>query len=199
MSFFMLLNPYRFPIQVLPGSRILTETLGLVGSSVEDPAEAGRLWVITNLYGPIHSRKLGGIRAKLQDQKGFVTFCNQRDLEMLLGLASPGNLCIWLDDVYPEWGSPDFFGLCADDDDLHDDLYDRELEVRASCGTGVVIPYGYELTRRVHLDRKFDHEELHMMLYDCDRQTGYGPDPRMQTLSHRWTRVQREKVRWAHL
>jgi hypothetical protein len=193
----MLLNPYRIPIQVLPGSRILTETLGLLGVSIQDPAQAGRQWMITNLYGPIQGRSLGGIRAKLQDDKGFITFCNQRDLEMLIGLATPGNLCPWTSSTYPEWDSPEFFGLCADEDDLRDDLFDRELALRAQQPG--VIPFGQELERRIHTDTRRDHEDLYTMLYDCDPQSGYGPDPRFKTLSRRWTRVQRENVTWAQL
>lgn len=193
----MLINPFKHTIQVLPGSRILTETFGLLGVAIEDPVQTGRRWVILNLYGPIHGRKLGGIRAKLQDDQGFITFCNQRDLEMLIGLASPGNFCIWTSSPYPEWKSPEFFGLCADDDDLCDDLYDRELAIRAQYPG--VIPFGYEIERRIHTDTKRDHEELYTMLYDCDHQTGLGPDPRFKTLSKRWARVQRENVTWAHL
>lgn len=193
----MLLNPFQHTIQVLPGSRILTNTLGLLGTQIEDPKQAGRVWMITSLYGPILGRKLGGIRAKLEDDKGFVTFCNQRDLEMLVGLASPGDFCVWTSSHYPEWDSEDFFGLCADDDDLRDDLYDRELAIRAQQPG--VIPFGQEIIRRIHTDTKRDHEDLYTMLYDCDHQTGYGPDPRFKTLSRRWTRIQRESVTWAYL
>lgn len=193
----MLLNPFKNTIQVLPGSRILIDTFGLLGLQIEDPKQVGRRWMITSLYGPIPSRKLGGIRAKLQDDKGFITFCNQRDLEMLIGLVSPGNLCPWTSSVYPEWDSPEFFGLCVDDDDLSDDLYDRELAIREQQGG--VIPFGQELSRLIHTDTKSDHVELYTMLYDCDPQTGYGPDPRFKTLSKRWTRIQRENVTWEHL
>ena len=193
----MLLNPFQATIQVIPGSRILTETLGLFGVSIEDPVQVGRRWTITGLYGPVFGRKLGGIRAKLEDDKGFITFCNQRDLEMLIGLASPGNFCPWTSSTYPEWDSSDFYGLCADDDDLRDDLYDRELTLRAQQPG--VIPFGQELIRRVHTDAKRDFEELYTMLYDCDPITGYGPDPRFKTLSKRWARVQREAMTWTHL
>lgn len=193
----MLLNPFKHTIQVLPGSRILTETFDLLGTKIDDPEQVGRTWVITSLYGPVCGRKLGGIRAKLQDSKGFITFCNQRDLEMLIGLASPGDLCVWMSAPYPDWKSAEFYGLCADEDDLRDDLYDRELTIRAQYSG--VIPFGYELIRLIHTGAKCDHEELYTMLYDCDRQTGYGPDPRFETLCRRWSRVQRESVMWTHL
>ena len=193
----MLLNPFTDNIQVLPGSRILSETFGLLGASIDDPQQPGRRWIIRNVYAPIRGRKLGGLRVKLEDDKNFITFCNQRDLEMLIGLASPGNLCVWTSSPYPEWDSTEFFGLCVDDDDLRDDLFDRELELRAD--NPGVLPYGLEIFRYVHLDGKSDHQDLLTMLYDCDRRTGLGPDPRMETLSHRWAQIERTRVRWEYL
>lgn len=193
----MLLNPFRTTVQAIPGSRILQSELGLVGAVIYEEKAPERPWTIVGVYAPIKGRRLGGIRVKLQDDKGFVTFCNQRDLELFLGIAKPGNLCPWLGTDYPEFESDDFFGLCADEEDLRDDLYDRELELRAQ-NTGV-LPYGHEVYRLIHLSRKNDHEELYMMLYDCDPETGYGPDPRLVTLPSRWTRIERNKLRWEAL
>lgn len=190
----MLLNPYRVTVQAIPGSRILQDSLGLIGATVEDPKEPERFWTIVNAYAPINGRMVGGIRVKLEDTRGFITFCNQRDLELILGLAKPGDICPWLNRDYPSFDEESFYGLCADEEDLRDDLYDRELELRAT-NTGV-LQFGTELYRRVHLSRKNDHEELLMMTYDCDPETGYGPDPRLGTLSSRWTRVERNRLRW---
>jgi hypothetical protein len=192
----MLLNPYQTLLEVLPGSRMLRDAsaLGLVGVCIDDPKRAGRAWQITNLYAPIERRHLGGIRAKLLDQKGFVTFCNQRDLELLLGLAKPGQLCIWTDQDYPELDSQEFYGLCADEEDLQDDLFERELVLRGEQPG--VLPYGLELTRRIHTSSGIDAEELNTMLWDCDPDTGWGPDVRLETVHNRWASVERTKVRW---
>lgn len=196
----MLLNPYKVELNTIPGSRMLVETMGLLGTGFEDSRHRERYWTIVNLFAPLKNRHLGGIRAKLQDQKGFVTFCNQRDLELLLGVAKPGNLCPWTSREYPEMDSREFFGMCADEEDLQDDLYEREMYLRglmaASPEYPSVIPYGYELQRRVHLGRSSDVEELYMMLYDCVPETGYGPDARFETLSQRWSRVERSELRW---
>lgn len=168
--------------------------LGLVGAFIDDPQRAGRIWQIMNLYAPIERRHLGGIRAKLSDQKGFVTFCNQRDLELLLGLGQPGQPCFWLDRDYPELDSNEFYGLCADYEDLTDDLFEQELTLRNDCPG--VLPYGLEMNRRIHLSSGIDVEELNTMLWDCDPETGWGPDSRLETIHSRWVRVERTKVQW---
>lgn len=196
----MLLNPFSTLLRVIPGSRVLEDALGLgvIGLTIEDRSKPGRIWAVTNLYAPIESRKLTGIRAKLEDQKGFVSFCNQRDLELFLGLGQPGHPCFWLDEDYPEMDSPEFYGLCADWEDLRDDLYERELQLRMQS-MEAVLPFGLELTRRVHMSSGIDVEELQMMLYDADPESGWGPDPRLETLDARWSRVERRKVQWERL
>lgn len=195
----MLVNPFKDTLSVIPGSRILLGDLGLIGRSFQDQHNPQRTWSITNIYAPVKSRAIGGIRAKLEDQKGFVSFCNQRDLELLLCLAKPGNLCSWLNEEYPELDSPQFFGLCTDYEDLTDDLFERELLLREMMreeGVGPVIPNGYQMTRRLHLDISRDVEELDMMLFDCDPESGLGPDPRFETLVKRWSCVERNTLRW---
>jgi hypothetical protein len=128
------------------------------------------------------------------DQKRFTTFCNQRDLELLLGLAKPGDLCPWLDRDYPELDSREFFGLCADEEDLDDDLLEWELLIRNEHPG--VLPWGMEFTRRLHLSDGLDAEEVNVMLWDCDPHTGLGPDTNIQTIRHRWSAQGRDRVRW---
>lgn len=194
----MLLNPYTTHVQTLPGTRILTETLGLIGAVIPDLYESSRRWTIISLYAPIAGRALSGIRAKLEDQKGFVTFCNQRDLEVLIGLAKPGDYCLWAREEYPEPRSRDFYGLCVDSEDLEDDLYDREILIRAELPG--VLPNGIELTRRIHIDGpNVDVEEFDLFLDDCDPITGLGPDLRLDTVMSRWKRVERTRLNWVHL
>ena len=186
-------NPYAHIAATIPGSRILEEPLGLIGASIYDPKNDTRIWTITNVYAPL-PRSLGGIRAKLEDRKGFVTFCNQRDLEVLLGLAKPGDLCPWTNREYPDLTSKEFYGLCADEEDLLDDLFDREMAVRSECAG--VIPFGTELYRRVHVSAYTDYEQLYTMLYDCD-ESGYGPDTRFETMRKRWSHIEKNKVSWS--
>lgn len=189
-----MVNPYANKLPTLPGSRVLLEPLGLIGVTLRDLKKPERLWAVTNVYAPIPGRALGGIRVKLQDARGFVSFCNQRDLELLLELGKPGDFCPWTGEEYPELSDRSFYGFCADDEDLEDDLFDREMELRAHAPG--VLPYGLEITRRIHLSSGRDCEELYMMMYDCDPETGYGPDARFETLEHRWTRVERTSLRW---
>lgn len=191
----MIVNPYTPEGQVLlapiPGTHIVEDSLGLVGTTLRDPTNMIREWTIRALYTPVRGRSLGGLRAKLEDQKGFVTFCNQRDLEVLLDIASPGGYCVWLDDEYIEPGERGWYGLCVDELDLLDDLYDRELEARAQFPQDVVLQPGLGFERRVHDGLYNDFIEQMMLRWDFDPDTGTGPDTRLVTVDRRWTSVQR--------
>lgn len=193
----MLFNPHRHQhlLQAIPGSRLLLETFGLLGAYFPDLYNRERAWTIVTVLAPIPGRALGGIRVRVEDQKGFSSFCNQRDLELLLGLAQPGMLCPWLRQEYPEFDDAEFFGLCADEEDLLDDLHERELRIRAE--NPGVIPFGTQVLRLLHTDQKVDSEELMMMSYDCDPISGLGPDTRFSTIGSRWTRIERNKVEWS--
>lgn len=190
----MLLNPYSNLLQVVPGTRILSVELGLSGMSLPDTNLPDRKWTVTGVYAPIPSRRLGGIRAKLEDQKGFITFINQRDLEVLLGLADPGDWCHWAEQEYPGPKDREWYGFAADWEDLADDMLEREYALRAQYPG--VLPYGLEVARRVHVDGSHDVEDLNTMLYDCDPETGMGPDMRLETIDTRWVRVGRDKILW---
>lgn len=189
----MLVNPYKTSFSTIPGTRILQSDLGLAGFQYADPASPLRIWTLQYLFAPIPGRRLGGVRAKLMDDKGFVTFCNQRDLEILLGVAQPGDKCHWADMDYPEIGEKGWYGLCVDDEDLQDDLHERELRLREQY-PGVLPPY-LEITRRIH-DSGADAEEIDLLLWDMDTRTGLSPDARLETVDRRWVRVDRTKVIW---
>jgi hypothetical protein len=191
----MLLNPCKVHLPVITGTRILQNDLGLAGFQYQDPANPGRVWTLQYLFAPIPRRALGGIRAKLMDDKGFVTFCNQRDLEILLGVAKPGELCYWLGQDYPEIGEKDWYGLCVDEEDLKDDLHERELRLREQCPG--ILPSHIEITRRIH-DGGADAEELNLLLWDMDMNTGLGPDTRLETVDRRWVRIERTPVKWKY-
>lgn len=191
----MLINVYQQRPAVVPGTRLLQETLGVVGASLLDPSNAARRWEVQGLYAPINGRALGGIRVKLMDQKGFVTFCNQRDFEVLVGLAKPGDPIHWREDEYVGPDDRDWFGFCCDEDDLLDDLYERELFLRAELPGGLLVP-GMETERRVHLTAGNDCEELYIVTQDYDPVSGLFPDTRFETLERRWIRSERRRVRW---
>lgn len=196
----MLLNP-NGALPILPSTHILTEDFGLAGTQFEDPVDTGRIWTIHRLFAPLSSRMLGGIRAKVVDNKGFISFVNQRDLELLLELAKPGAWCPWLGASYPYINDTDdgWIGLCCDSVDLLDELHEHELILRQQylehyqCG---YVPSGVEYTRKVHKEDKVDYEELLTFLWDKDPETQYGPDGRFETLERRWCSVEHRKVIW---
>jgi hypothetical protein len=127
------------------------------------------------------------------DELGFVAFCNQRDLEVILGLGKSGEFCHWFNGHYPEPGDRNWYGLCCDAEDLLDDLQERELRLREQYPE--VLPNHLEITRRVHTGSK-DLEELHVLLWDMDPDTGYSPDTRLETIERRWAKVEAPVVKW---
>jgi hypothetical protein len=213
----LLPNVYREMPTLVVGTRMLEATYGLDNYQIADPRTPGRSWVVRNLYLPVQSRALGGLRAKLVDQKGFITFCNQRDLEVVLGLGIPGQYCPWSGKDYVGPDDPDWFGLCADDDDLADDLYDRELNVRADMQADLeerlrsipasdpfynfynqqpVLTADRSIERFVHLGGSIDVFEKFVVFADMEPETGRSPDTRFDTVERRWMRSERTKVRW---
>ena len=192
----MLLNPYKQTLPTIEGTNIITETLGIVGLELPDTKLKDRVWVVHSLLSPTRRRTLGGIRVKLVDNKGFITFCNQRDFEVLLGIAKPGDKCIWASQDYAHPLSDEWYGYCADDTDLFDDLHERELRLRQDTPT---LPAGLELERRIHFSDTRDVSQLDVFLWDMDRETGISPDPRLETIEYRWACIERQPLQWQYL
>jgi hypothetical protein len=198
----MIVNPFQKPSSVFEtlGGRMLKETFGLVGCQITDPHNPKRIWTITSIYAPIPNRQIGGIRAYVVDQKGFVSFINQRDLEVLLGLGKPDEYCRWLGKDYVDpHNQSEWVGFMMDEEDLCDDLFSREQELRLiqqEVSGGVLLPSGLEINRSIHLDRGTDCKEL---LYGLGDQAAYdsgGNSLDINTLGCRWSRVERERVEW---
>lgn len=203
----MLLNPFRDPPDRyrIEHSRMLGDGFvlnSLAGVVLPDRKNPSRAWTLCCFYMPLTDRKgLQGVRAKLVDQKGFTTFCNQRDLELMLGYVKPGMWCTWTDSPYPEFDSPDFYGFCMDFEDGIDDLHGWEMLKRQEYWARgyQVIPETFDVTRRLHLDTNVDVEQLDQFLYDYNPDTGMSPDYDVLRLSQRWRRVERNSVIWARL
>ena len=188
----MLINPYLNPnLPVVPGTRMLREDFGLVGFALADPTTPGRTWNVQSVYAPLWERKLSGIRIKLIDNKNFVTFCNQRDFEVLLGIGAPGNWCQWADQEYVGQDDENWFGFCMDDPDLVDDLYERELELLAQYQLGQVDWSSTEISRRIHLGDQSDAEDLWIPDLGQAVET-----LNMVSLYNRWLRISRDRVEW---
>lgn len=188
----MLVHPYRSHLATHDGTRLLHEPLDVVGSFVVDPRVPARPWYIQSFFAPITQRMIGGVRARLIDASDFVSFVNQRDLEVLLGIGTPGKFCPWIGRKYIGVGERDWCGFFVDDDDLIDDLQFRELELRMKSiqqGCGPSLLPGTELTRRVHVDDGMDVEETYTLLWD----DGYSD---LERIENRWTRTTRRRIEW---
>lgn len=196
----MICNPYveKNLVATYEGTRLLQSDLGIVGAEVYDPKEPLRRWFVQSVYAPLPGRALGGIRAKVQDEKGFISFINQRDLEVSLGLVAPGQWCAWAGHKYVDPEDREWFGICADEEDLLDDLHEREMAYRAHFAGGILYP-PLDMTRRIHVDAKSDFEETFILLWDMDPETQMGPDLRLETIESRWSRVEKERVIWDRL
>lgn len=196
----MIIHPVRDRVRMATcGGRLLEDTLGFVGQRIQDPDEPKRAWRIDSFHLPIPGRLIGGVRARLIDSKGFVSFCNQRDLEVLVGEAEEGDWCSWLGKDYVGPRHRDWVGLCLDSEDLKDDLFVREVELRAAqqeVNGHQVLPTGFEITRRIHKDRGKDFEELLYLRSDVNPVTGEYPDIRFDAVEDRWIRVERNEFPW---
>ncbi len=182
----MLLNPYQADLQVVPGTRMLQEHFGLAGYQLVDPNDFSRLWTVTSLYTPV-GKQLDGLRIKMVDNKRFVTFCNQRDFEVLIGIAKPGDWCIWAAQEYPGPGDNEWFGFCMDVIDQCDDLHERELMLYAEYSSGNIADWnGVTIERRLQVDPGSDLEDLWIP-------NSY---PKEDTVYGRWLRVQRNRIEW---
>jgi hypothetical protein len=191
----MLLHPYRNRVVELEGCRRIADLWGLVGMCIQHPNNPQRVWQICTLFSPIQRRALGGIRARLLDNKGFVTFVNQRDLEVLIGNAQPGEMCPWTGKEYPAPGDREWYGFAVDEEDLEDDRFELEEYVRTYYPQG--IPAGTEVHRRVHFG-SYDGVQLTILLWDVNPDTGE-LDVKRGTLHRRWSVVETVREEWNYM
>lgn len=195
----MLCNPAIDKPAVIPGTRLLESPLGIAGETIADPLEPWRIWQVQWVLAPVPGRRLNGIRAKLIDTKGFITFCNQRDLEVMLHHGKPGDWCQWANQRYVSPDDKEWFGMCCDEEDLRDDLFEHECRLRQTYAGYSYLPQGLEYHRRVHLEANNDVEELHTLLWDMNPDTFQYPDPVLQRVSRRWSRIERNRLIWERL
>ena len=188
----MLINPYSAVLRTYPGTRVLEDMFGLDGLTYIPKKQPERTWNLKHLLAPIPNRHLGGVRAKFEDDKGFITVCNQRDLEVIIGIGTPGTACLWSDEDYAPEGGYCWYGLCMDEFDLDDDLFEREILERQHFEHA--LPVGLELRRLLH-DGGRDYYELLTLRSDTDNE-GMSPDPRLETVSNRWSRIEKVPLRW---
>lgn len=190
----MLIHPFGYRFRPIPGTRMLEETFDLIGAQVEWPK--GRTWTILGFYEPKGAKYIiAGVRARIRDDKGFYSFINQRDLEILIDPDLEGKWCKWMGEEYPKPGGKLWYGPCVDAIDLHDDLFAIEQELRQEYGEPLPA---LSLERRIH-DNGTDWEREELFLHDMDIETGASPDPRLETIGSRWTTAERRSVIWDHL
>jgi hypothetical protein len=190
----MIIHPCEYQFHPIPGTRLLEETFGLVGESLQ--WQEDRPWTILGFYIPMGVCGVSaGVRTRIRDSKRFYSFINQRDLELLLDPSLAGKWCKWMGEDYPELNSVNWYGPCVDTIDLQDDLFALEQELRHEYGEPLP-PLSVE--RRIHDDGS-DWERDELLLQDVDLKTGMSPDPRLETIGSRWVTSERRKVTWRRL
>lgn len=204
----MIVHPYREKekLQTIAG-RLLLDDFGLIGQNIRDTDISERIWTIQGMYTPIWGRHVSGVRAKVKDQKGFVSFINQRDLEVLLGEGKPEELCPWLGEEYVSpYNDRHWVGFAMDAEEMDDDLYDREQVMRFDwlevCGgSAQALPANnappLEVEREVYLGPRLDRVERLYLHRDYDPETGEMPDTKISTVRRRWTRIDITASNWA--
>lgn len=184
-----------------------------LGSSFYDREKAGRVWTVIDLYAPLYSRQCPGIRALVSDQKNFLSFIEQRDLEVLLGIGTPGEPCPWLYGTnYPGPDDADWFGLNIDDDEIEELLFANETMYRQDplyAPNGLLNsmalawhdgPFVPDVTFRLHGDGR-DWESIYTFNKDSVRDDGtnqgsFLPNHSLSNIFERWSRIQKEKIEW---
>lgn len=190
----MIVNPFteRDRLSTFKGTRILRNDFNLLDHTIEDARRPTREWTIVGVYAPLTCRAVEGIRVKVVDQSGVITFIEQMDLEVLLGLARSGAMCVWSGKRYAGPGDSSFVGLVCDEDDQLDDLMDTENVIRRSVA---IIPNRTTIHRKLQLEFGHEVEETWMMMGDSDVESGMSPDLRMETIERRWKRISRTPLR----
>jgi hypothetical protein len=123
----MIINPHTLTAtQFHPDSRQLLLTLPAEGEVFKDPRNKRRTWRVLSFFQPAHRY---GLRARLVDNKHVVGWCNQRDLELLLGQADAGERCPWLGEDYVGPQNPGWVGIGMEPVDWQDELRLREIDM----------------------------------------------------------------------
>lgn len=105
----------------------------------EYPENTGRIWETRCIFNPIPQRMIAGYRWMCVDQFGFISYVEQRDFEMLLGIGKPGDKIPWNPRYkYVEYSDPEFCGLQLDDDDIDEIIYMYEEGLRQQSSNGLL-------------------------------------------------------------
>ena len=139
-------------LDAVPGTRLVLNPYGHIGKRFPDPENSCRVWAVFNEFLPNEDSPL--IRLRAVDQKGFVTFINEMDCDLLRGTARPRQLHARTELQYPEIGChrDGWRGMYVTERDLEDDLHIRELELRAQYGWYILLADPRE-SRVLELDR----------------------------------------------
>lgn len=145
------------PPERLGESRRLGGLLEIQDREFPDPRNPDRIWVVTGAFWKIQVSQIPGLRIEIRDQKDFISLINQRDAEVLLGLARPGEVSSWLGERYIAPLMPGWVGPGVDAEGFKDLLYDMECAERHSAlrRTGSAsLRSGMVATLRVHVSNQ---------------------------------------------
>lgn len=171
-----------------------------VGASFKDPLDSLTRWTVTHMLTPISGRRLGGrpvlfYRARLVDQRGVGAYINQRDLELLVGAAKTGSHCELTGGYYPGINDIDdgWVGICTDSLDEVDELYIREMSLRAMPQYGgwlypnILCTWQVRVVSEEHAPRtRYWLSGYDYMPETWQTANPIGPDTRFSSVEKRW-------------
>jgi len=178
-------------------SNLLSIPLDYFNLPFADPTSRGRQWIVRNAFAVDPSYVEMGLRLRVFDTRDeLCSFINQRDLEVLLGLARPDHQIPWAPSQrFYAPGAHGFVGLYLDEVELEDDLFLRECVLR--CITfrcqPTPIPKGTAITRALYDSQMQEYQEVLHCVGDCNPVSGWGPDPERASVKTRWKTVSTTK------
>jgi hypothetical protein len=184
-------------MDVIPGTRYLAYTSGLIGKRFIDPHRATREWTVIDELCPLREPLV--TRLRVRDQCGVVSFINELDFDVLRHAVRPGSTDHRTMQSYPDIGDyrHGWEGLHVEYEDLDDDLLAREVALRNEYN-GWYLPLSNtinDLARFIHTDGK-DYMFIEKLIQDVAPETGVGPDWRFETISKRWSQYHKENIDW---
>lgn len=182
--------------KTLGASRRVDSMMEVLDREFPCPSNARRIWRVTGVYAPTPQYRIGGIRLRIEDQKKVASFINQRDAEVLLGLAKPGTFCQWHGGTYAKPGDPTWVGPTVTADDLADIVLDLETWARYSShtrGQGLSIQSGRQFAVLLY-DGDTDQKQTWRFIGDATPL-----DFSLEGLAHRWQKDRSEKQAWSEI